>query len=317
LKINNPQIFANSFGKIYNIPILQKYIFNLEKEKRNRVLSIHVTKMRNLNLTIKHPILQKKIYDGDDENEINTNINELLNIYRDVCKSCFRSWYNTPGYYLLSEIDYNSYFKEIGLIKEKEHVDGVYVEVDQDEIVLFDTSLVKKEDTLFILPYSFINKPLIEKQDFIKKYIDLTKTFTESYHKRNIPPDLLKDFFNILSEFNMFNNNYWNFTWVDSGCLNFNSLENIEETCSPNINCTRSLNEDTYTIASIINNYWKKNNCKGVTYKLQLENMSEYNITELKKYIEFTKTNNDKNNIDLLTNVCTDAITISSTHRTS
>ena len=115
----------------------------------------------------------------------------------------------------------------------------------------------------------------------------------------------------------MFNNNYWNFTWVDSGCLNFNSLENIDEVCSPNINCTRNVNETIYGISSIINNDWNKNNCKGITFKLQLENMSEYNITELKKYIEFTKTNNDKNNIDLLKEVCTTAVTISSTHRIS
>ena len=191
LKINNPQISQNSFGKIYNIPILQKYIFNLEKEKRNRILSIHITKMLNLNLAIKYPKLNEGVYKGDDETKINTNITELLTIYNKVCRSCFKSWYNTPGYYLLSEIDYNRYFKEIGLIKETEHIDGIYVEVDQDEIVLFDTSLVKKEDTLFILPYSLMDIPLIEKQEFIKKYIDLTKTVSQTYRNAEyIKPNL-------------------------------------------------------------------------------------------------------------------------------
>ena len=303
LKLNFPHIYKDSHGLLYNIPILTKYILNLTKEFRIKLLKTHIDKMNN----IKKNTSNLSVYESDDIESIERNIIAILTQYTEKCtENCFMGWVDTPGLHLLSGINYNEYFKEIKLIKMDENIDGIYVAEDQDELILFNSSAVVREDSLYILPYSFFYKSIEEKKQFIMKHMEYLRIFNNNNSDTRL--------YNLIKEFNLFDSKTWNFTWYRTQCANFNPLENIVENCSKDNICGRyasSMKEHLFEY-----NNWTKNMCgRGTSFKLQIEFMSEYNIIKLKEYIEFIKSNNDKDNINLWDKICLYSIDETNTHR--
>jgi hypothetical protein len=298
LKFNFAHI-PSIYDTIYNIPILTEYICRLTPEKRISLLETHLTKMNNINQNKSNYKVQ-----SDNMNVIKENITNILTQYINACKrSCFMGWTDTPGLLLLSGIDYHNYFKEIKIIDADVNIDGFYIPQDQDELILFNTELVDRVDSLYILPYSFIDKKKEDKIEFIQNYMK----FKDEYNKNN----LNLQFLNIIKEFNIFDKNTWNFNWYRSGCKDFNPLTNIEETCSKCSRYFQKLEDHLY-----LSYNWKNNDCgKGLSFKLQLEFMSEENIVKLKKYIDFIKTANNNGNIDLWEEICNSSVSESETHR--
>jgi len=111
---------------------------------------------------------------------INLNLYYLLKIYSESCtENCFGSFLNIGGYELLTKIDYNQYFDDIGIcIKDPEYIiDGIYVPNDQDEIILLNNDKLQIKDIVYITPYTYKDKSKEEIINYITKYIRLQNNF--------------------------------------------------------------------------------------------------------------------------------------------
>jgi hypothetical protein len=204
--------YNNTFKIIFNQEKIIEYI-NRNTNKDN-IKSQFIEKIRGIG----------KLKDNKEQ-DFETILGNYINIW--CQEQCFGGWANTPGYYILSKIDYNAYLKEILPDIVTEDIDGIYVARDQDEIILFNNDKLDTNYNIkYILPYTYINKST----DDIKKFI---LEFIEKYNKipRNVK-DLngsseLTDFKNIYIEFNKINNETkWNFDWFQSFCKEYDPYDN-------------------------------------------------------------------------------------------
>ena len=109
---------------------------------------------------------------------INLNLYYLLKIYSESCtKNCFGSFLNIGGYELLTKIDYNQYFDDIGIKDPGYIIDGIYVPNDQDEIILLNNDKLQIKDIIYITPYTYKDKSNEEKINYIREYIRLQNNF--------------------------------------------------------------------------------------------------------------------------------------------
>ena len=222
----NSTNYDNTFGKIFN------------KNKIKELLLVNPEKINILNNFKKKLVAIGSL--KDDEKEIvESNFEDLYNTYFDnyysTCSyQCFRGWANTPGYYLLSNIDYNKYLKSIipEIIGDKK-IDGIYVERDQNEIILFNTDKLSDKFTInYILPYIFYQekeKKIDLAKDFILDYDTKCKEFLEEPDNKEKQGKLYEKF----KEFGYINGNeenkeLWNFDWFFTYCENYDPYKNIE-----------------------------------------------------------------------------------------
>ena len=263
-KVNLLQMQVNStnYDKTFGI------IFN--KDKIKMFLDILKNKIDILNNFI------KKIYDIGAINEKKYNIKDTVNpfqvtidnfdetfddvflAYISSCEnSCFMGWSNTPGYYILSQIDYNEYLKLlIPTIVKDISLDGIYVEKDQNEIILFNTKKLNKDKITinYVLPYKFYNKldeENYENYENAKKFINNYNEKCKNYLNDNTNETNKKDIIDIFKEFNYIDNELlWNFDWFTTFCEVYDPYEDIDITESKckelfkkkeneNTNCTK------------------------------------------------------------------------------
>jgi len=227
LKLINPSNFLDTFNILFN--------------KEKLAAAIAATKMALEIIHIFHdklsgilPILPEKDYLTTE------SFGQLFDLYIENCKdTCFGGWGNTPGYTLLTLIDYNKYLVDIGLIEGGTSVHGIYVERDQDEIILLknDDCLVTN-NVSFVLPYEFVNKPRIDAQAYIDTYIkyatelkNTEKTVVENYNNR-------AEFINHVIPYAYIDNNKkWDIDWFFTQCVNYNPYKEIRENCARNLPC--------------------------------------------------------------------------------
>ena len=128
---------------------------------------------------------------------------------------------------------------DIGLIEGGTSVHGIYVESDQDEIIL-----LKNDDCLdttnvsFVLPYEFGYKSLEYAQTYIDTYIkyatelkNTEKTVVENYNNK-------AEFINhVIPYAYIDNNNKWDIDWFFTQCINYNPYKEIRENCARNLLC--------------------------------------------------------------------------------
>ena len=95
--------------------------------------------------------------------------------------TCFGGYGNTPGYTLLSAIDYNKYLANIKLISKGTVVHGIYVESDQDEIILLDNyDCLSTSNISFVLPFQQKYFHVAGAQDYIDKYVNYATEFLKT-----------------------------------------------------------------------------------------------------------------------------------------
>lgn len=219
LKINKPYNYKDSFDTLFVPHVLWTYLL-----KKNDYIDIF------FNFLIK----LKKIYTRitiPHKSRINRNtICEYFNFYMDGykrgCKnSCFMGWANIPGYYLLSCIDYNKYLQEIGITTQD--IDGIYVEQDQDEIILFDSSLLELRDTYYIFPYTYKLKSIEDTKKFMEQYIN----FSTEYKLTKIRNPL---FLELLDKYTFIDDSEkWGFNWYMTECDHYDPLKEIFDDSKP------------------------------------------------------------------------------------
>jgi hypothetical protein len=223
LKINKPHDNKNSFDLLYVPKIIWKYL--LERENYVDIFYNFMVKLKKMYPDIYMP--KNKSYFTKDS--MCALYDYYMNGYKSGCEiSCFMGWANVPGYYLLSCINYNEYFKEIGICaQETNTIDGIYVEQDQDEIILFDSSLLELRDTYYVFPYIYKLSSIEDKKKFMEKYIE----FSAEYRKTKIRDDL---FLKLIAEYPFINETEkWGFNWFKTECDNFDPLEEIFDDSKP------------------------------------------------------------------------------------
>jgi hypothetical protein len=230
--------YDNKFNKLFNPKILLKYI-KLKPNKINIIVGFinrlmkytqkyqNIVMMRMLNKIVDHLIL---IYNGCNDKYLpyisdkmldiylNSIILDLLINYCKLCKeSCFATFNNIIGYYLLSQIDYNAYLRECKIIESDVTIDGIYVKEDQNEIIIFNNTKLEYSNIYYIAPYSMINSSTTEIKEYIKNNINIDPS--SSKYRTHINLLLMINKPN-LWDFNK--SNLWNFNWFGTPCKGFN-----------------------------------------------------------------------------------------------
>jgi hypothetical protein len=313
LKMNDVHTYDNTFKKLFNVKILMKYIY--ENEKAYEIINDHVTRMKNIGTDYGNFEESIEKYNEKSEAEKKEIIKKILEIYNNKCREgCFGGWTNTPGYYIINNIDFNAYFKEIKLINKDDVIDGIYVERDQDEIIIFNINDLSNKDINYILPFSYEkNNKRKNNTDhidytghiyYINKYIEYAKIFKTDYLK--FPNSISKNsekFINLITKLCYIDHTNsddkkWIFAWFITACEKYNPYLDINDNsngCAKSLECKTRLPVDSNEslFKSIINNYLKddqqyyacKDNFKSA--KLSIANLE--NIDNLKKYISFIK----------------------------
>jgi hypothetical protein len=216
LKINKPYNTLETFDKIYNVDILWEFL--IKEPNYINILSNFIDKITDL-----YPIYQKKF------SEYNKRVYDYyIKKYKKLCNSsCFMGWVDTIGYYLLSNIDYNNYFKSIGICYE--NVEGFYIEQDQDSIILLNTDNIEIIDKYFVLPYFYKNKSYQEQKNFINKYLCFSKQY--KINKRGDIYDLviLIDEYAYIDE----TKKMWEIDWHRTFCDYYNPLKDVYDKTKP------------------------------------------------------------------------------------
>ena len=284
LKINKPYDFNNSFNLLFNADIIWKYLQKIPNHE-DIFYSFYDKLCKIYNLTPKE----------DEIKRLGTFCNFYkfhITGYRIGCEiSCFGGWADTPGYYLLSCIDYNAYFKELKIIDYD--IEGIYIEQDQDEIILFNltniTSYNAPNNIYYIFPYMLKDLSFVEKKNFIKKYI----CYSCDYKKTK---KLSPSFISMLNNYKNINkDDKWNFSWYKTKCSLYDPYTEIyddkkpvnEKGCAEFESCKHripSYIKDENTGITDCIKPWKSN-------KISIENLN--NIKYLLDYIEQIKTWND------------------------
>ncbi len=219
-------LFNESFGILLNKSVIKKYLDLLEN--KNVVLNNFKTKLSLIgsNITSNYETTYS---------DFDSKFNYLFDLYLSKCSNeCFAGWANTPGYYILSSINYNSYLKEIMEdVIGSNQLDGIYVENDQDEIILFNNDKFESVNKIqYVLPYSYKEKTDEEIKSFIKKYDDACILYMskDSIENRQIGKRNLIELFKLFNQIN--DEQKWNFDWFQVYCKNYNPYENTnEDTC--------------------------------------------------------------------------------------
>ncbi len=219
-------LFNESFGILLNKSVIKKYLDLLEN--KNGVLNNFKTKLS---------LIGSKITSDYETTypDFDSKFNYLFDLYLSKCQEeCFGGWANTPGYYILSSINYNSYLKEImEEVIGTNQLDGIYVENDQDEIILFNNDKFEPVNKIqYVLPYSYKEKPDEEIKCFIRKYDDACGLYMskDSIENRQIGKRNLIELFKLFNQIN--GEQKWNFDWFKVFCKNYNPYENInKDTC--------------------------------------------------------------------------------------
>ncbi len=259
------------------------------KEDKNTIITVFLNKLKSISFGNKKII--ELIYRLEELEEPNIDIFiQIINQYRYKCEDeCFGGWANTPGYYLLSSIDYNEYFRELEIIKQYDTIDGLYIENDQDEIVMFNLENIIKTQVNFILPYQLRNFSNEVHVNFIERYID--------NFKNNQIDDLLEQMY----QFNIvYNEVEWDFNYFHTPCFNYDPYISIETNCAKDMQCKvrRGSIDDNYQWAMV-----QGKGCDFKSHKLSLSDMN--NINDFKKYVKFIKTCNFNHLLELCNNITT------------
>jgi len=267
----NKSNYEYTFAKIFDKDRIKKYlnkqvdILKIFIEKILNLHTLHIEKIRSimnkLNI-LDQPIniINKKnitdIVNKINENNFDTIYDIIFDLYITICKgTCFGGFGNTPGYYLLSQIDYNAYFKEIfPEIMISSNVDGIYVENDQDEIIFFNIKNLNKMSIInYILPYKFYSKTdnIENAKIFIQEYIRTSALYKSD--EKNV--EYREKMIDIIKEFNYINHEkkqLWNFSWFLTFCEKYNPYEDINITES---NCKKLFNSKLHTEEYCIKRY--------------------------------------------------------------
>lgn len=154
LQINNPSNSGNSFDILFNKPLLLQHVQSLPNA--DEIMNLFINKIDALG-----------VFKIPPNSDINIKFKQYLDKWSGYCEaSCFAGWANTPGYLLLSKINYNKYFKELKLIEGD--VTGIYVHNDQDEIIMFEP--LNKVNKIPVFPYDVLNASSDAQLEFIVKY---------------------------------------------------------------------------------------------------------------------------------------------------
>ena len=292
LNINHPYDSSKSFGILFNIFVLERYLEAKTDKEYKEIVKTFISKCKNIK--IKHRSTEKLNLLEAERDVIKEAFYELWEVYIKNCEaSCFKGWANTPGYYLLGKIDYNSYLKEITCIDK--NIVGLYIEKDQDEIVLFDQSCYKLFDKFYVLPNMLKqhknNTSYLE--EYIDNYLRLAR-FIESYpynYKYKLQFILHVDWYNYITLHKL-----WTINWMAAPCANFNPYKHIKDDCAKDQDC--QLYNNMYDDDHTINQHCTKKHVYK-SNKITLENMDD--IQYLNEYISFVKECNESRfgNIDL------------------
>jgi hypothetical protein len=182
----------------------------------------------------------------------------ILNTYTMKCsQNCFMSFLNISGYELLTKIDYNSYFDEIGIKEPCQIIDGFYAPNDQDEIILLNNDKLQFNNIIYIVPFSLKDKDNNEIITYIEDYIHLTNEIKINQNNEN-KLEYYKNFYlhflklgkNIedTEEFLTFENS-WTFDYFSTHCDYFNS-----HTHEMNSDCKRECKYKIYSNKFIYDN---------------------------------------------------------------
>jgi hypothetical protein len=236
--------YNTTFGIIFNKDIIKAYLDDIPEKKIN-ILKNFKNKLNSIGIKVSTEEINL--------DNFNTEYDVLFDEYVRSCEQqCFRGWSNTPGYYILSNIDYNKYLKEVTGIEVD--FDGIFVERDQDEIILFNNSkLDEKYNKNYILPYYFYNpdRSLDDAKEFIMDYDEKCEAFLADTKHKNVLAQLnLLEKFKKFSYINSEGTKLWKFDWFSTFCEKFNPYTELnvnEENCptlfkenlQTNENCTK------------------------------------------------------------------------------
>ena len=236
---------------------------------------------------IKQNFIERLLNTGVDDFDFSHDFIYILENYQLLCSiGCYTSFMNTPGYYILSQIDYNNYFIELGLIEKDTIVHGIYVENDQDEIIMFDNDCIKNIDNMnsfYILPYSYIDKNIEMKKEFITNYITKVSTLNAKNYKK-----LRKDLLYYLSDLNnILTDNNWDYDWFESPCILFDPY--IIQTCDK-CSLRRPTSHKYHKYQTIFDN---DKSCSSKSNKISILNPTPENIDHMHKFFDFILTNKE------------------------
>ena len=328
---------ADKFKKLYNPIILCNFLF------LNQNLDEIIKNMYIKGLLIKNDKFLNKLNNLYDFNLYNYHKNdsliilinklkilELIKEYKIICNNtCFGSYHNIFGYYLLSCIDFNSYFKEINIIDQSTTISGIFVPNDQNEIIFLNNNNLLLYDIIYCIPYYFkeyfLNNSKKLLQCKIKEYItkyahlitkynnirDYYDEFSRTYSKDNfIHTNLLQHLFQLIiinnntSEYIKFNiptfdehkqNNIWFFDFLTSNCTEI----------YPNTYNTKNCEtyNDIYSVDNLLyemiynrkinypSNFVSKSYAYGIVNENNKNNeMDNKKLCYLKDYIDFLNT---------------------------
>lgn len=276
LKINKPYSYEDSFDLLFVPDILWKYL--LKKSDHVDIFYNFLKKLQKIYTRIAIPATKLLITTENMCELFNANVNG----YKRGCKNgCFMGWANIPGYYLLSCIDYNKYFQEIGIITQD--IDGIYVEQDQDEIILFDPSLLELRDTYYIFPYTYKLKNIEDKKKFMEQYIN----FSTEYKQTKIHNPY---FLELLNKYTFIDDSEkWGFNWYKTECDHYDPLKEIfddskpetEKGCAEHKQCKKRY-------ISRVMSYDKNCNVTFKSSKISILNLKNANL--LRDYMNCIKT---------------------------
>ena len=293
LKLINPSNFSDTFNKLFNKQELSAAISGKGTPEKFNIIQTFSNKLSGIG--IKTPSHVSLTTDFDSSFSI------LFDIYIKQCDySCFGGWANTPGYTLLSLIDYNKYFIDIGLMPNKTVVHGIYVERDQDEIILFkNNDCVEHNDISFVLPYEFTDKPIADARTYIDTYI---KYATERKNQNDKNRQNFID--HVIKYAYISSDKKWDIDWFMVACDNYDPYTKIIDNCAKDLSCKlrRPLNPDrqasTVLSPDVVDEYFEHCTDPMKSSKLSLLDMD--NIGALRNYIDIIKTNWVEKNIGRL-----------------
>jgi hypothetical protein len=161
-----------------------------------------------------HKIDALGVFNIRSDSDINIKFEQYLDQWSGYCEaSCFAGWANTPGYLLLSKINYNEYFKELKLIDDD--VTGMYVNNDQDEIIMFES--LNRVNKIPVFPHDVLNVSSDAQLEFIEKY----KTLPEhEFMKHCVKPYI---YFMGLDNIRY----TWDFGFFKTKCVTYNPYKPI------------------------------------------------------------------------------------------
>jgi len=299
-------VWNNDFSYIYIPKILYKYLIihpdvvNIIYKFCSQIMNIEmnpfISKIFNklkIIIEYKDTINDIKI-DYIAKYYLNQNLLNILEIYAKKCsKQCFRSFFNICGYELLTKIDYNEYFNEIGIKDSENIIDGLYVPNDQDEIILLNNNKLIIKDLLYIVPYSYLEQDDTNIHEYIREYFRL-----KSELNQNITNIDIKYFFNFYTHFlelgkslNDSNTltllNSWFFDYYSTYCNNFNPYTHeVNGDC--NERCKMLIPTDHFVYKDLTQRElkWSFPGC-GVIKSQKVSIFDTNKLPQLQKYIDF------------------------------